>query len=72
MEKSEKSSSQLALAAPLLDVLSCGPAVYFSERAGVGSAVFEPVYAPLFWLHEHTIAEKPLDAYANFWLRPSR
>ena len=70
MEKSEKSGSLwalLALAIPLLYILSCGPAIYLIEKTHANSDIFEKVYTPLIWLHDHTPLKEPLEAYAQFW-----
>ena len=75
MEKGEKSShpwALLALAIPLLYVLSCGPAIFLIEKTHANSDAFEKIYAPLVWLHDHTPMKKPLEVYAEFWQRLAR
>ena len=54
---------------PLLYVLSIGPVAALVSRTntGRGASVLTKVYAPVIWLHEHTILKKPLEAYVELW-----
>jgi hypothetical protein len=50
-------------------VLSIGPVVAIAERANTtqGLELLKTVYAPVIWLHDHTILRKPLEAYVELW-----
>jgi hypothetical protein len=50
---------------PVLYVLSFGPVVTFLPHQP--SWVVEDIYAPVLWLHDNTILEKPLEDYVEFW-----
>ncbi len=56
-------------AVPLLYVLSIGPAVALIIRAQDQRIVrvFERIYAPVIWLHDHTLLKEPLEAYVESW-----
>jgi hypothetical protein len=61
------------IALPILYVLSIGPVYYAAtklkwtdERAFTALDAF---YLPLFWLHDHTPLERPLEWYTDLWLR---
>ena len=54
------------LAAPLLYILSIGPALMFLGTWW-SLDVFEVIYAPVIWLHDHTPLEKPLEWYLQLW-----
>ena len=56
------------LAAPMLYLLSVGPAVWLVNQQYFHESTFESLYAPLVWLHENTLAEKPLEWYVELWL----
>jgi hypothetical protein len=55
---------------PLLYVLSIGPVAAVASR----TQGFQHrdwlvrFYAPVIWLHQHTILEGPLEAYVNLWV----
>jgi hypothetical protein len=54
----------------ILYVLSIGPVGAASQKDQLNGStikVLRYVYSPLTWLHEHTILEKPLDAYTSLW-----
>jgi hypothetical protein len=57
----------LLLAVPILYVLSMGPVVAISEKTGRGGEAVKTFYAPIIWLHNHTILAKPLEWYAALW-----
>jgi hypothetical protein len=44
--------------------LSVGPAFYVAREIGRGDKWVRTIYAPLFWLHDHTRLDTPLK-----WLR---
>lgn len=54
---------------PLLYVLSIGPVVAIAERTKSTESLklLKAVYAPVIWLHDHTILKKPLEAYVELW-----
>ncbi len=52
---------------PVMYVLSIGPVVAISERTGVGRDVVEVAYFPVFWLHDNTPLDEPLERYAELW-----
>ena len=51
----------------ILYVLSIGPAALLARPYGAGSDVIRVVYAPVIWLHDHTILARPLEAYVSLW-----
>jgi hypothetical protein len=51
----------------LLYVLSIGPALYVAGIAGLPLKPFIIFYAPVIWLHEHTILQAPLEKYREMW-----
>lgn len=57
------------VAVPLLYVLSIGPVAAVVSRTQNTQAmnVLEKVYAPVIWLHGHTILKEPLEAYVELW-----
>jgi hypothetical protein len=58
-----------AMLLPLLYVLSIGPVVAIAERTKSTESLklLKAVYAPVIWLHDHTILKKPLEAYVELW-----
>jgi len=54
---------------PLLYVLSIGPVAAVVSRTNDTRIInsLEKVYAPVIWLHDHTILKKPLEAYVELW-----
>jgi hypothetical protein len=38
-----------------------------SEGSPRGVVWVEKIYAPVVWLHDHTILEKPLEMYSKLW-----
>ncbi len=56
-------------AVPLLYVLSIGPAAVLIIPAQDQRIVrvFERIYAPVIWLHDHTLLKEPLEAYVESW-----
>jgi hypothetical protein len=54
---------------PLLYVLSIGPVAAVVSRTQNSQSldVLRNIYAPVIWLHEHTILKKPLEAYVELW-----
>ena len=57
------------LAVPVIYVLSLGPIVALYDKTGWDTRTVEKVYAPVVWLHDHTILQKPLEHYIGFWAR---
>ena len=59
----------LVVAVPLLYVLSIGPAEAVFSRTKNSRTInlLGKVYAPVIWLHDHTILKKPLEAYVELW-----
>ncbi len=57
----------LLVALPLLYVLSIGPVAMFSMKTGWSMRGGEVLYAPVIWLHDHTILKRPLEAYVELW-----
>jgi hypothetical protein len=56
----------VALALPLLYVLSAGPAAWLLDHgyiAGTAVQVAKVAYDPLDWAHDHTFLGEPLDLY---------
>jgi hypothetical protein len=54
--------------APVLYVLSVGPAIYVVKRTGIGQGAARIVYAPLGWLmFAKTPLRNPLRHYVVFW-----
>ena len=51
--------------APVLYVLSFGPADYVMKYTGRGVKVVMTVYAPVVWLHDNTPLKGPLESYAE-------
>lgn len=53
---------------PLLYVLSIGP-VGALTKSGSNNVLawVRGIYAPVVWLHDHTLLKKPLEAYARLW-----
>lgn len=54
----------------LLYILSIGPVGAFTKNNKISRPalkILRCAYAPLTWLHAHTILEKPLDAYTGLW-----
>lgn len=54
---------------PLLYVLSIGPvaAVLSRTKSPQRLQILEKIYAPVIWLHGHTILKEPLEAYVELW-----
>jgi hypothetical protein len=52
---------------PLLYVLSIGPAGWAVDAGHFSRGQFHTLYAPVVWLHDHTLLEKPLEWYAGLW-----
>ncbi|NLX06729.1 MAG: hypothetical protein GXY33_16450 [Phycisphaerae bacterium] len=56
---------------PLLYILSMGPIIAGLKLGDDVSATEDRVlcivYYPVIWLHDHTVFEKPLRTYAEFW-----
>ncbi|MFN8606942.1 MAG: hypothetical protein U0931_05390 [Vulcanimicrobiota bacterium] len=57
----------LAVALPLLYLLSIGPVVFLTRKSGPPSELLIRAYTPIIWLHDHTFLEEPLEAYVEFW-----
>ena len=55
------------VAVPLLYVLSIGPVAKMVKINGSSGETISRIYAPVIWLHDHTLLEKPLEAYVGFW-----
>lgn len=56
------------LMAPVVYVLSFGPADYAMKCCNArGVKIVLTVYAPVVWLHDHTLLREPLEWYAAFW-----
>ena len=56
-----------AAIAPLLYVLSVGPAIAISEIFPKSEPAFRAFYIPVIWLHDHTVLRGPLESYARLW-----
>jgi hypothetical protein len=54
-------------AAILLYVLSIGPAGLIAKKTGASVVALRQFYAPVIWLHDHTLLKKPLHAYTDIW-----
>jgi hypothetical protein len=52
---------------PVAYLLSFGPADYAVKYTGRGVKALMTVYAPVVWLHDHTVLREPLEWYAEFW-----
>ncbi len=54
---------------PLLYVLSIGPVAALVSRSnnGASAGTLRKIYAPVIWLHDHTVLKKPLEAYVELW-----
>ena len=50
-----------------LYVFSLGPVSLIAEKTKVNPAVLRQIYAPVIWLHDHTVLKKPLEAYVRLW-----
>ena len=57
------------VAVPLLYVLSIGPVAAVASRKQNSQSLdlLRKVYAPVIWLHDHTILKEPLEAYVELW-----
>jgi hypothetical protein len=71
-EREQKSGSGwfmwIALAAlPLIYGLSIGPTCRVVQRSGANPTVLRQFYAPIVWLHQNTILQKPIEAYLDQW-----
>ena len=55
------------IAVPLLYVLSVGPVAKMVTINGSSGETVRLIYAPVIWLHDHTLLEKPLESYVAFW-----
>ena len=55
------------VAVPLLYVLSIGPVAKMFKINRSSGDTFGRIYAPVIWLHDHTLLEEPLEAYVGFW-----
>ena len=54
--------------APVLYVLSVGPAVWVAQKMGGPVNVFLfKAYTPVIWLHHETSLKMPLEAYFALW-----
>ena len=53
----------------LLYVSSVGPVAAITQKTSGprGGVVIRQIYAPLIWLHQHTVLKKPLEVYVGFW-----
>ena len=56
----------LAIAIPILYVLSVGPAVMIYDRFGP-FPLFETFYSPVEWVADNTPLGGPLNAYVGLW-----
>jgi hypothetical protein len=52
---------------PLLYVLSVGPVGAIAKNNTNALPAVRAFYSPVAWLHDHTLLQKPLEAYANLW-----
>ena len=53
--------------APLLYVLSVGPAVWVARSNPALVPLVRAAYAPVTWLHDHTPLKRPLEEYVQRW-----
>ena len=56
-----------AVVMPILYVLSVGPVALACDKLDLPNAPAKAFYAPLIWLHDHTLLKKPLEAYLSLW-----
>lgn len=68
MSQQVKPLAAFALLLPLIYVLSIGPVAMLCTRYNWDSDLPEKIYAPVFWLHEHTALKKPLEYYVELWI----
>lgn len=64
--------SAVIVALPLMYVLSIGPVAYLAHKLGMYSAasgLAQAFYAPVIWLHDHTVCKAPLESYLDWWER---
>ena len=69
-ENQSHSAATLALVlilVPAMYVLSVGPVVAIVRKLNMGETAMQYVYAPVFWLHDHTVLKEPLEAYSHLW-----
>ena len=53
---------------PLFYLLSIGPVgVYAQGKPPNSFGTARKFYAPIIWLHDHTVLQKPLEAYVELW-----
>ncbi len=57
----------LLAALPVLYVLSLGPVILLAKKSGLPQASLRAFYAPLIWLHDHTLLKQPLEWYVGLW-----
>jgi hypothetical protein len=51
----------------LVYILSIGPVVLYTEKTHGDFATIHQFYAPLDWLHDHTVLRKPLEMWVELW-----
>ncbi|MBS2038220.1 hypothetical protein JST97_24760 [bacterium] len=61
-----------ALSLPLIYLFSIGPVVFVVEKTGRSPDLLVRAYTPVIWLHDHTILQRPLEGYVDFWQGLSR
>ena len=49
-------------------VLSIGPAMKMSIKYRLRFSTLRQIYFPVFWIHNHTALEKPLEQYFDLWV----
>lgn len=57
----------VAIAVPLLYVLSFGPALAICEKYPRCAHTVADFYVPMFWLHNNTALRRPLESYLGLW-----
>ncbi len=55
------------VAVVFLYVLSVGPAAMVAEKNGSSATAIRQFYAPVIWLHNHTVMKRPLEVYLDLW-----
>ena len=55
------------VALPVLYVLSIGPVVAIASKTKTWPGLSQQFYAPVIWLHDHTLLRRPLEIYVALW-----
>ncbi len=57
-----------AMLLPIFYMLSIGLDALVTKGTPTGRTTVRAVYAPVIWLHDHTVLKRPLEAYVDFWV----